>query len=111
MPSADELASQRARELACEEELMRLRERADADERDAAAARLAHSDSSGSEGEAALAAAVTALSVRARAARGPPAPPAARLWAALAPHLPAPEHLQGASEAAVASHLENVSRV
>ncbi|XP_047035808.1 uncharacterized protein LOC124641685 [Helicoverpa zea] len=78
MPSAEELASQRARELECERQLQELRER-DA-ERPAA---LRHSDSSGSESEL-LAAAATALSLRAR----PPPAAAPALWAALAPRLP-----------------------
>ncbi|KAJ8709911.1 hypothetical protein PYW08_009915 [Mythimna loreyi] len=84
MPSAEELAEQRARELERERQLEQLRQRARDDER---VAELRHSDSSGSEGEQALAAAVTALSVRAE--RPPaPRPSAAALWEALLPLLP-----------------------
>ncbi|XP_037295790.1 uncharacterized protein LOC119189632 [Manduca sexta] len=80
MPAADELASQRERELLCEQELRAL-----------SASHVARCDSSGSEGEAALAAAVQALSVLAA-----PTPPAATpdalstrsVLSALLPHLP-----------------------
>ncbi|KAL4704037.1 hypothetical protein ACJJTC_015193 [Scirpophaga incertulas] len=58
MPSAELLASQRAREAECERELRQLRER------DAALEAAAGHESSGSEGEAALAAAVGALLVQ-----------------------------------------------
>ncbi|KAL0861191.1 hypothetical protein ABMA27_009672 [Loxostege sticticalis] len=65
MPTAEELASQRAREAECERELQALR----ASDTEVC---LHTADSSGSEGEAALAAAVTALRVKAAARAGPP---------------------------------------
>ncbi|XP_037301088.1 uncharacterized protein LOC115453065 isoform X2 [Manduca sexta] len=111
MPAADELASQRERELLCEQELRAL-----------SASHVARCDSSGSEGEAALAAAVQALSVLAA-----PTPPAATpdalstrsVLSALLPHLPpaaflnkylhATDYLDDATLTALTDDKEEVS--
>ncbi|CAB3232598.1 unnamed protein product [Arctia plantaginis] len=90
IPSADELASQREREVENERKLKELRERLANDDD----VTLARHDSSSSESDAALAAAVTVMSVDcalAAVAAGPPrhAPRAADLLAALARGLPA----------------------
>ncbi|CAH2985119.1 unnamed protein product [Chilo suppressalis] len=76
MPSAELLATQRAREEACEQELMTLRAHHDV---------AALTDSSGSEGEAALAAAVGALVMAGGASLSPGTSPLPGLLARLAP--------------------------
>ncbi|XP_052749169.1 uncharacterized protein LOC113514388 [Galleria mellonella] len=84
MPSAEVLASERAREEECEREIEQLRCEHEA------AARLAHSDSSSSESEV-LSAAVDALRVQAAQPPGLTRPCPARLLADLLRHM-RPEH-------------------
>ncbi|VVC88184.1 unnamed protein product, partial [Leptidea sinapis] len=82
MPSAEVLASQRARDEECEEELRQLRLQYEKQE---ATVRLVGCDSSGSESEASLTAAVDALRVTSGSTT--PEPDAAQIIAKLANEL------------------------